>query len=78
MLVASKCKVEITQLKELHKSEFYMKEMGSAEKILGMEIRKDRSAGIVFVAQCGYIERMLRKYNMHLSKLVVTTFKSTI
>lgn len=38
MLIAAKSKIEITKLKKLLSSGFDMKDLGSAKKILGMEI----------------------------------------
>jgi ATP-binding cassette subfamily B (MDR/TAP) protein 1 len=40
MLIATKSKVEITKLKKLLSSEFDMKDLGAAKKILGMEITR--------------------------------------
>ena len=42
MLIAEKSIVEINNLKVLLSKEFDMKDLGSAKKILEMEIRKDR------------------------------------
>jgi hypothetical protein len=42
MLIAAKSRKEITTLKRLLSSEFEMKDLGAAKKILGMEITRDR------------------------------------
>ena len=42
MLIASKNLLAIQKLKSLLSSEFKMKDMGVAQKILGMEIKKDQ------------------------------------
>ena len=42
MLIAAKSKKEITTLKKLLSSEFEMKDLGAAKKILGMEITRDK------------------------------------
>jgi hypothetical protein len=42
MLIAAKSKKEIATLKEQLSSEFEMKDLGAARKILGMEIRRDK------------------------------------
>ena len=42
MLIAAKSRIEITTLKKLLSSEFYMKDLGAAKKILGMEITRDK------------------------------------
>ena len=43
MLIASKSKVEIDRLKIQLGQEFETKDLGAAKKILGMEIRRERS-----------------------------------
>ena len=58
MLVACKSREEIEALKNLLSSEFKMKDLGSAKKILGMEIKRDRSKGFMFLSQ----EKYLRRY----------------
>jgi hypothetical protein len=44
MLIAAKSIVEVNKLKVLLSREFEMKDLGTAKKILGMEIRRDRDA----------------------------------
>lgn len=41
ILISSKSKVEIKQLKEQFKSSFKIKDLGEAKKILGTEIKRD-------------------------------------
>jgi hypothetical protein len=41
MLIAAKSRKEITTLKKLLSSEFDMKDLGAAKKILGMEMTRD-------------------------------------
>ena len=45
MLIAAKSREEITTLKKLLSSEFDMKDLGAAKKVLGMEITRDRKSG---------------------------------
>ena len=42
MLITAKSRVEIITLKKLFSSEFDMKDLGAAKKILGMEITRDK------------------------------------
>ncbi|KAK3029181.1 hypothetical protein RJ639_038733 [Escallonia herrerae] len=49
MLIAAKRKSHILHLKKLLSREFDMKDLGSAKKILGMEIHRDRKAGKLWV-----------------------------
>lgn len=56
--------------------EFDMKDFGPAKKILGMEIQRDRRAGILFLSKKSYIEKVLEKYNLNNCKYVATPFAS--
>jgi hypothetical protein len=58
--------------KKLLSSEFDMKDLGAAMKILGMEFTRDKKANLLFLSQHSYIEKVLRCFNMHDAKLVRT------
>ena len=49
-----------------------MKDLGAAMKIFGMEIVKDRKSSKLYLSQRGYIEKVLRRFNMYNAKLVST------
>ena len=49
-----------------------MKDLGAAKKILGMEITRDRKSGKLYLSQRGYIDKVLRRFNMHNAKPVST------
>lgn len=51
MLIAAKRKSNMLQLKNFLSSEFDMKDLGPAKKILGMEIHRDRQAGKLWLTQ---------------------------
>jgi len=72
MLIAAKDKSEIAKLKAQLSKEFEMKDLGAAKKILGMEITRDRKSGKLYLSQRGYIEKVLRRFNMPNAKLVST------
>ena len=72
MLIAAKSKKEITTLKKLLSSEFEMKDLGAAKKILGMEITRDRNFGLLFFSQQSYIKKVLCRFNMYDAKSVST------
>jgi hypothetical protein len=72
MLIASRDKSLIKKLKTQLSNEFDMKELGAAKKILGMEIRRDRQAGKLFLSQQKYIERVLDRFCMNNCKPVST------
>ena len=42
-----------------------MKDLGDASVVLGIQIYRDRSQGILGLSQRGYIERILKRFNMH-------------
>jgi hypothetical protein len=69
MLIATKSMKEITASKV---SEFDMKDLGAAKKIIGMEIVKDRKSRLLYLSQKNYIEKVLRHFNMQNAKLVST------
>ena len=72
MLVATKNKLDIARLKELLNSEFDMKDLGPAKKILGMEIYRDRARGKLFLTQKSYIEKILSRFGIEKSKPIST------
>ena len=55
---------------------FDMKDLGSAKKILGMEIIRDRQSGRFFLTQHSYIEKVLDIFGMSTVKPVTTSFAS--
>jgi len=54
-------------------SEFEMKDLGRAKKILGMEIHRDRQAQKLILSQKNYINRVLQRFNIDKSKRVSTS-----
>ncbi|GJU38927.1 retrotransposon protein, putative, ty1-copia subclass [Tanacetum coccineum] len=47
---------------------FSMKDLGEAAYILGIKIYKDRSKRLIGLSQSAYIDKILKKFNMHNSK----------
>ena len=72
MLIAGKNIDDIVELKALLGKEFDMKDLGAAKKILGMEIRRDRSSGRLWLSQQNYIEKVLDRFDMAKCKPVST------
>ena len=64
MLVVAKSKQEIVKLKSLFSSEFDMKDLGAAKKILGIEIHRDRRVGKLWLSQKGYLKKVLERFSM--------------
>ena len=59
-------------------SEFDMKDLGHAKKILDMEIRRDRRKGTMFLSQKKYLEKVLDTFRMNCCKLVLTPLASPL
>jgi hypothetical protein len=76
MLIAAKSMKEIATLKAQLSSEFEMKDLGHAKKILGMEIKRDRKSSLLFLSQEKYIEKVLHCFNMQDAKFVSTPIAS--
>jgi hypothetical protein len=72
MLIAVKSIVEVNKLKVLLSREFDMKDLGTAKKILGMEILKDRDAKRLWLSQAGYVKKVLEWFSMENTKPVTT------
>ncbi|KAH9667833.1 hypothetical protein KPL70_021191 [Citrus sinensis] len=51
---------------------FEMKDLGSAAKILGMQIKRDRCAKTLFITQSGYLKRVVSRFGMVNSNPVTT------
>lgn len=76
MLVAAKDLKEVQNLKELLGSEFEMKDLGPAKRILGMDIHRDRENGVLTLSQGAYLEKVLRNFMMEESRPVSTPMGS--
>lgn len=64
MLTAAVCNSEIEKLKCRLSTEFEMKNLGDAKKILGMEIRRDRMNEKVCLSQKAYLKKVLKKFGI--------------
>ncbi|KAH9668238.1 hypothetical protein KPL70_021339 [Citrus sinensis] len=76
MLLASKDREVIEELKLLLNSEFEMKDLGQAKKILGVEIRRNRKNGLLILSQESYLKNVLTTFGMTDSKPVQTPLAS--
>ncbi|WVZ00881.1 hypothetical protein V8G54_026950 [Vigna mungo] len=68
MLIVGKDKIKIAALKKALSKSFAMKDLGAVKKILGMKISRDRSRRMLWVSQEDYIEKILKRFNMHNAK----------
>jgi hypothetical protein len=46
-------------------SNFDMKDLGNASYVLGIEIHRDRTRGVLSLSQKANIEKVLKRYNIH-------------
>ena len=72
ILIAGKSRSAIDETKAMLKSEFEMKDLGAARRLLGMDIYRDRSRGRLWLSQSQYIEKVLRKFHMSQAKPIST------
>ena len=64
MLLVSSCKEKIRKLKTQLNSEFEIKDLGCAQKILGMSITRERDKNMLKISQTLCIEKMVSKFSM--------------
>lgn len=73
MLMAGKDIRELNKVKRLMSKEFEMKDLGLANKILGMKIIRIRSLGDLYVCQSDCTKKILKKFNMFEAKSMSTS-----
>ena len=74
MLIVGHDPKKISALKKALSKSFAMKDLGSAKKILGMKITRDRSKKLLWLSQESYVETLLERLNMHKAKPFTTQF----
>ncbi|XP_052295819.1 secreted RxLR effector protein 161-like [Citrus sinensis] len=60
----SKNRDEIERLKKQLASEFEMKDLSDAQRILGMKIHRDKKNGSVWLTQKSYLKKVLERFGM--------------
>jgi len=55
-------------VKDSLKNSFAMKDLGEAAYILGIKIYRDRSRRLIGLSQSTYIDKVLKRFNMHEAK----------
>jgi hypothetical protein len=68
ILLASSDVNLLPETKKFLSSNFDMKDLGEASFVLGIEIHRDRSKGVLGLPQKAYLENVLKKYSMHMCK----------
>ncbi len=64
ILLASSDVSLLQETKKFLSSKFDMKDLGEASFILGIEIHRDISKGVLGLSQKAYLEKVLKKYSM--------------
>jgi hypothetical protein len=65
ILLASSDVSLLLKTKKFLSSKFNMKDLGETSFVLGIEIHRDRSKGVLGLSQKTYIEKVLKKFSMH-------------
>jgi hypothetical protein len=68
ILLASSDVNLLLETKKFLSSNFDMKDLGEASFILGIKIHRDRRNGVLGLSQKTYLEKVLKKFNMHQCK----------
>jgi hypothetical protein len=68
ILLASNDKQMLHETKIFLSFHFDMKDLGEASYVLGIEIHRDRTRGVLGLSQKTYIDKMLKRYEMQNSK----------
>ncbi|CAM8928612.1 unnamed protein product [Rhodiola kirilowii] len=71
ILIMSNSESEIAKIKKELNSNFDMKDLGTAKKILGINIVRDRPKKMMYLSQADYIDKVLKKFSMDGSKPAV-------
>ena len=58
----------LLETKKFLSLEFDMKDLSEPSFVLGIEIHRDRRKGVLGLSQKAYLEKVLKKYGMHVSK----------
>ncbi|KAK2972148.1 hypothetical protein RJ640_018216 [Escallonia rubra] len=65
ILLASSDMHMLHETKNFMSKNFDMKDLGEASYVIGIEIHRDRSRGILGLSQRAYIDKVLKRFNMH-------------
>jgi hypothetical protein len=65
ILLTSSDKNMLYETKNFLSSNFDMKDLGDASYVLGIEIYRDRTKGVLGLSQKSYIDRVIKRYNMY-------------
>jgi hypothetical protein len=72
LVLASKSKAAIAQVKEDLKTHFKLRDQGPTSFILGVKLERNRASRSIFLSQPAYIQSIIEQYNLQDAKSVVT------
>lgn len=72
MLIAGSDIDEVQRIKYDLSCRFETKDLGEAKRILGIDVIRDRKRRTLWLSQQNYIEKLLKKFQMHESRTVST------
>ena len=55
----------LIETKHMLSTHFDMKDLGEASYVLGVKILRDRANGVLKLSQTTYVEKILKRFNMH-------------
>lgn len=58
MFIASKYLNDLHELKELLETDFKMKDLELAKRIIGMDVKRDKEKGILTSSQSNYVKKV--------------------
>ena len=64
ILLVSRKIEDINEVKKMLKTQFDMKDLGPAKRILGMDIERNRTGGVLKLSQSGYLKKVLQIFRM--------------
>ena len=64
ILIDGKSHYLIDKIKAMLRSQFEMKDLGAAKRLLGIDIHRDKSQGMLCLSQSQYIEKVLVRFYM--------------
>ena len=76
MLIATKQMSRIQKLKDQLSTEFEMKDLGHARKILGMDILRDMKSSSLVLSPKDYLKKVLKTFEMEECRAVSTPLGS--
>ena len=78
MLIASNSKSKLTEMKQALGKWFKVKDLGEVKFLLRIEVICDREASTIELSQRGYIDQLLKCFNLQGVKLATTPLSSGV